>query len=399
MSVALDEKIIGSERAKQMVDRIAMEMTETLRTVRDITDETVEKVMHAAAEAVELEYGVSPTAYVTDENGVITFHFGIPNGQRGITGNGIDHIVMNPDYTLSVYFTDGDSYTTDPIRGETGAKGDKGDRGEKGDKGDTGPQGPKGEKGDKGDPGTPIIDDTAGVGYTDKVWSANKLTVEFNRMAVITGTGAGSAKTKNFAYRDGPVTVNVSQVASGLASFAEGYATSAIGRAAHSEGEETAARGPDSHTEGLGTRAEGSAQHAQGRYNVVDNQNKYADIVGNGTDNDHRSNAETTDWSGNKWVAGKITTETTDISSEKDLTPKKYVDRLQDQIPAVAMVNGIMTAQTSMDEDTFFMIDNQLYITAADISSGTILAVGTNCNKVGLAEALNMLKLLPALLG
>ena len=45
-------------------------------------------------------------------------------GLQGETGNGISYIEMNPDYTLTIVYTDGTSLTTDSIRG---AKGDTGD--------------------------------------------------------------------------------------------------------------------------------------------------------------------------------------------------------------------------------------------------------------------------------
>jgi hypothetical protein len=47
-------------------------------------------------------------------------------GETGETGNGIASTVLNPDYTLTITFTDGTSYTTPSIRG---AKGDTGDTG------------------------------------------------------------------------------------------------------------------------------------------------------------------------------------------------------------------------------------------------------------------------------
>jgi hypothetical protein len=53
-------------------------------------------------------------------------------GNKGDTGNGIASVVLNADYTLTVTFTDGTSYTTPSIRGEKGEKGDKGDKGDKG---------------------------------------------------------------------------------------------------------------------------------------------------------------------------------------------------------------------------------------------------------------------------
>ena len=46
-------------------------------------------------------------------------------GQKGDTGNGIKSTVMNDDYTLTIEFTDGTSYTTPSIRGEKGETGSK----------------------------------------------------------------------------------------------------------------------------------------------------------------------------------------------------------------------------------------------------------------------------------
>lgn len=90
-------------------------------------------------------------------------------GDTGETGNGIDNVVLNQDYTLTIHYTDGTSFTTTPIRG---AKGDKGDTGDgitnitfnqdysltitlsNGDTYTTGSiRGERGEQGTKGDPG------------------------------------------------------------------------------------------------------------------------------------------------------------------------------------------------------------------------------------------------------
>ena len=75
-------------------------------------------------------------------------------GEKGDTGNGIKSTIMNDDYTLTIEFTDGTSYTTPSIRGEKGATGSQGAKGEKGDKGEQGIQGIPGEKGDTGAAGT-----------------------------------------------------------------------------------------------------------------------------------------------------------------------------------------------------------------------------------------------------
>ena len=82
-----------------------------------------------SAEATTLS--PSSNAYARYSDGV--FHFGIPSGEkgdrgvqgpRGASGNGISSAVLNSDYTLTLTFTDGTSYTTPSIRGEKGDKGD-----------------------------------------------------------------------------------------------------------------------------------------------------------------------------------------------------------------------------------------------------------------------------------
>ena len=53
-------------------------------------------------------------------------------GEPGKTGNGIASTVLNSDFTLTVHFTDGTSYTTPSIRGATGPQGKQGEKGETG---------------------------------------------------------------------------------------------------------------------------------------------------------------------------------------------------------------------------------------------------------------------------
>ena len=112
--------------------------------------------------------------------------------------------------------------------------------------------------------------------------------------------------------------------ASGQYSHAEGAGTKAIGDGSHTEGVLTTAHGKASHAEGYGTVAEGEAQHVQGKFNIKDYEYKYAHVVGNGKDDDNRSNAHTVDWNGNGWFAknlyvgeqnNKVLTEADDILS------------------------------------------------------------------------------------
>lgn len=99
-------------------------------------------------------------------------------------------------------------------------------------------------------------------------------------------------------------------IASGESSHAEGArGTTASGAASHAEGVNTKAAGITSHAEGTATIANGRNQHVQGRFNVADNDNKFADIVGNGSSEGLetvRSNAYALDWDGNLYLKGGV---------------------------------------------------------------------------------------------
>lgn len=93
-------------------------------------------------------------------------------------------------------------------------------------------------------------------------------------------------------------------VAVGDYSHAEGHYTNALWASSHAEGESTIARGWRSHAEGHGTIANGLNQHVQGAYNIADTTS--LDIVGNGTDNNNRSNVYKLDKRGDGWFAGNV---------------------------------------------------------------------------------------------
>lgn len=90
-------------------------------------------------------------------------------------------------------------------------------------------------------------------------------------------------------------------------SHAEGIKNAAYGQGSHAEGNYSKALGNYSHTEGVGTISTSIAQHVQGKYNVKDDENKYAHIVGNGTSEEDRKNIHTLDWNGNAEYAGDVT--------------------------------------------------------------------------------------------
>lgn len=113
--------------------------------------------------------------------------------------------------------------------------------------------------------------------------------------------GSGSGASGAGAHAEG-----VNTRASGMRSHAEGSNSEASGAGAHAEGVDTVADGEASHSEGKGTIAKGEAQHAGGTFNIIDDNNEYLEIVGNGTNNENRSNARTLDRNGNAWYAGEV---------------------------------------------------------------------------------------------
>ncbi len=102
------------------------------------------------ADGTDGEDGVSPTVTVsaitgghritiTDVDGAKTVDVmdgkDGSNGKDGADGNGIKSAVLNADYTLTLTFDDGTSYTTPSIRGATGATGSAGKDGSNGENG------------------------------------------------------------------------------------------------------------------------------------------------------------------------------------------------------------------------------------------------------------------------
>ena len=103
--------------------------------------------------------------------------------------------------------------------------------------------------------------------------------------------------------------------ASGNYSHAEGQSTIASGLSSHAEGIQTNASGRYSHAEGSYTRASSDNQHAQGKYNIEDANGKYADIIGNGSSENKRSNAATVSWEGISWSQTDVRAGGTDQDS------------------------------------------------------------------------------------
>lgn len=132
--------------------------------------------------------------------------------------------------------------------------------------------------------------------------------------------------------------------ADGNYSHAEGYYTTASGQSSHAEGDQAIASGHVSHAEGFRITAASDYQHVQGKYNVTDDANLYAHIVGNGSNTDYRSNAHTLDWDGNAWFAGDVyvgsTSGTNRDDGSKKLITIEELNAAKDGIVLKDAVNG-----------------------------------------------------------
>ena len=145
-----------------------------------------------------------------------------------------------------------------------------------------------------------------GVGAHAEGDSSNRAMDIINETTVDDIRDAWDASKFSLAFGDASHVEGINNLALGEASHAEGDETTASGDASHTEGYNTTAEGNYSHAEGNETIAKGTNQHVQGKYNIVDNFEVYAHIVGNGKDENHCSNAHTLDWDGNAWFAGDI---------------------------------------------------------------------------------------------
>lgn len=126
---------------------------------------------------------------------------------------------------------------------------------------------------------------------------------------------------------------------SGCANYAESYFGSQdgcggtlTGKYGRTSGAYNIARGYACEARGRYTIADGSHGNVSGRpqetfgqFNIPDGTQKYIAIAGNGTDNEHRSNAYMLDYDGNAYFSGNVKIGGTP-SDDNDAATKAYVD-------------------------------------------------------------------------
>ena len=242
-----------------------------------------------------------------------------------------------------------------------------------------------------GDPGILyLVMNEAGTAYTSYIYANDKwvklavidfskyvpITRKVNEKAldtdiVLTATDIGGDRTKATgenshaegtqceALGDSSHAEGIQTKASGLWSHVEGSQTRANGPGSHAEGTGSWATGPSSHAEGYGTEAAGEYQHVQGKHNVIDEANKFADIVGNGADILNKSNAYALDWDGNLYLKGGVyvncnadSTGGTKLSLDVDSIMGAIKDQLYEKVYPVGSV--YMTSDDNFNPEEVF---------------------------------------------
>lgn len=242
-----------------------------------------------------------------------------------------------------------------------------------------------------GDPGILyLVMNEAGTAYTSYIYANDKwvklAVIDFSKYVpitrkvnektldtdiVLTATDIGGDRTKATgenshaegtqceALGDSSHAEGIQTKASGLWSHVEGSQTRANGPGSHAEGTGSWATGSSSHAEGYGTEAAGEYQHVQGKHNVIDEANKFADIVGNGADILNKSNAYALDWDGNLYLKGGVyvncnadSTGGTKLSLDVDSIMGAIKDQLYGKVYPVGSV--YMTSDDNFNPEEVF---------------------------------------------
>lgn len=174
---------------------------------------------------------------------------------------------------------------------------------------------------------------------------------------------------------NGKVAEGVSTTASGAHSHAEGSGTTASGDYSHAEGSGTRASGAYSHAEGVSTTASGNFSHTQGKYNTEDADDKYADIIGNGTSQSARSNAATVSWDGISWSQSDVRAGGTDQdSAAHSLAAKQNATDNSLATTAKTIVGAINELKTATDAMVVVSTDNAINIAPTTAQTGILIA-------------------------
>ena len=215
-----------------------------------------------------------------------------------------------------------------------------------------------------------LVMNEAGTAYTSYIYANDKwvklAVIDFSKYVPIT-------RKVNEKALDTDIVLTATDVG--------GDRTEATGENSHAEGTRTTAQGISSHAEGLHTIANGDNQHVQGKYNIADEANKFADIVGNGTDVLDRSNAYALDWDGNLYLKGGVyvscnadSTGGTKLSLDVDSIMGVIKNQLYEKVYPVGSV--YMTSDDNFNPEevfggTWHHVTDDVYLKAVMSGGGT----------------------------
>ncbi|MCQ2123233.1 MAG: hypothetical protein MJZ25_03530 [Fibrobacter sp.] len=140
-----------------------------------------------------------------------------------------------------------------------------------------------------------ITENNSNVSLTDKYDDDGNY---LGQLIVATGSGGGTGVGVDLKIdADGHVAVDTTGTNPGVNSFVTGTLTKTTGKNAVAMGEST--------------YASAKSQLVFGEFNIKDSDSgaqrgTYVEIVGNGTDDENRSNIRTLDWDGNQTIAGDL---------------------------------------------------------------------------------------------
>lgn len=146
-------------------------------------------------------------------------------------------------------------------------------------------------------------------------------------------------------------------------------------RGSVAEGSDSTASGRGSHAEGYGTTASSPYQHTQGRYNIEDANDKYADIIGNGTSTSARSNAATVSWDGISWSQTDVRAGGTDQdSAAHSLAAKQNATDNTLETTDKTIVGAINELKTATDAMVVVSTDNAINVAPTTAQTGVLIA-------------------------
>ena len=246
-------------------------------------------------------------------------------------------------------------------------------------------------------------------------WDTNKFSLVRGNCSVVWGNGvvnlndnsavfgvdnfnsaANSLVAGQNNYNTSPYSmiIGYGNTSSGSTNHIEGQNNQALNNYNHVEGYNNISSGGNgAHVEGQGCNARGGSQHVQGKYNTEDWNGDYANIIGNGTADNARSNAQTVTWTGIEWLATDVTCGGTNanpahaLSNKVDEAPTggtMYVRQsagwtaLPTAPPAVHLIDTITnTNELPVFAPLFFRVDGNhstvIYELIPTIENGTTM--------------------------